>query len=366
MFQTRKKVLLLFAWVAALAACDASTTAPAADGLPDHTSTPALQAPADAEVGIAGDPVLGEATVQSAEAALGQARSPRVEGLLRTARRRFAAARADFDAGRWADARRNAREGREAVAEALVSGLGPSAADELEIDLQALLDDVESDPESFVAPGALTQAVSTLRSEARSARAAGDAARSAERSIFGHQHVDRDRTDRSRDGATDRARDGAGDRRHVDVDVDLARLAVAAAASGVELAEEFLATYGSSEAQDRLLATAIRLLRSAEEALATGHFRRALILGHQSVLKSLAAVVNVDGVSEAEAEYLWKLAKAKVAAASGEDDHPDYSRILPLAVKFLEAGEQKLAGGQWRPAATLFWYSAVLADILVP
>jgi HEPN domain-containing protein len=109
------------------------------------------------------------------------------------------------------------------------------------------------------------------------------------------------------------------------------------------------------------------MLALAEEALASGRYARAVHFAHHAHWSALKAVILPGGITEDELRAMAELAhrlfeEAKVAL--GDDPTELEERLLALAGRLIERGEQKLEEGHVRGVAPL-WRGAVISRWLI-
>jgi HEPN domain-containing protein len=352
--------LLALLAVLALPACDEGGVQPLAQGLSlaEAAELTVLEDPATLDIAVE----LSDATIDVA-ASLGDARAPYGRALSMQARDRFQAAHESLRAGDRRRALEEAREARRLVARALEATGGVEAVEalierieELALTLDAEDDDVFDDPEG------LRARLEALAAESRELLAQGRSVAAAERALLGEQLV---RWHRGR-------RDHRGDIRP-----DRARLAVSLAGTAVALAERLVTAtdtpvreVGSSEVRDRQnrwLMHAKRMLAMAEEALAGGRYARAVHFAHHAHWSALKAVILPGGITPEELDAMAELANTlyeEATMAVGDDPTELQSRLLALAGRLIERGEQQLEDGNKRGVAAL-WRGAVISRWLI-
>jgi hypothetical protein len=355
---TMRRVVTLLA-VLAFAACDETGFQP---------FDPALSLDEETELSVLQDPGSLDITVELADASAYVAASFDGTGttdghaLIAQARLRFQAAHDALLAGDRPRALEIAREARRLAAQAIVATGGAEAVEaliehieELALSLDPEDDDVFDDPEL------LRERLERLAAAARQLLAEGRLVAAAERALLGEQFV---RFHRGR-------RDHRGE-----VLPERARLAVALGGTAVALAERLVAAedipfYNVSDAvtdrQNRWLAHARHMLQLAEQALANEHFARAVHFAWHAQWSALKAVILPGGVTEEELRAMVELANGlyeEAVAAVGDDPTELEQRLLGLAGRLIERGEQMLAEGYPRGVAAL-WRAAVLSSWLV-
>jgi len=288
-----------------------------------------------------------------------------VEGrdLSAQARTGFLRAHESARAGDHRRALDEARLARRLAARALVATGGSEAVEALIERIEELvlsLDDEDDDV--FDDPELMKERLERLAEQARELHEQGHLVAAAERALLAEQVV---RYHRGR-------RDHRGD-----VRPDRARLAVALAGTAVALAERLVeaedtpvddaAASDVRERQNRWLAHAKRMLALAEEALASGRYARAVHFAHHAHWSALKAVILPGGITDEELRAMSELAnrlyeEAKVAVG----DHPTElkERLLALAGRLIERGEQRLEEGHVRGVAPL-WRGAVISRWLI-
>jgi HEPN domain-containing protein len=279
---------------------------------------------------------------------------------------RLAAADAALHAGDRRRALDEAREARRLLARAIVAHGGATAVEALIERVEELAAQIDAeDDDVFDDPAAVRAKLERLAAEARAFLASGELVRAAERALLAEQI----------------ARHHRG-RRHVRGDVvpERARLAVALAGTAVQLAERLIGAeeapvrdVGAGDVSDvddqrnRWLEHAKRMLARAQEALAAGHFARAVHFAEHAHGSALKAVILPGGVTEEEIRALVALAhhlhdEAKIAI--GDDPTPLELRLFERAGRLIELGEQMIADGHRRGVAPV-WRGAVISRWLM-
>ena len=350
--RNRFTTLVLAVGAPIFTACDDSTTGLGpADDLDETTLT------MDAELEISVDAGLAATALTTAEAVLGQARTPSVRARLLQAEDHFRNARRRWAAGDAPGARDRGRRAREAISDALLEGRGTRSVDNMIYEAEALIATLAVPGATYTDAADLASTLSGLVDQAREARDAGSDRVAGERMVAARQHTDRASRDRARDS----------DRRHDVLTPDiLARLQVAQGSQAIQLAWGLIG--GSpSEAQLRLMETAAELQSRAEAALAAGELGSAAALAYSAEIKALLAVVAADGVSHAGIQSVAEVsaqllaeARAVVAAGGSAVD----KAILKIAVRLYEQGAAQLAAGDAR-GVVLLWHSATMSAVLI-
>lgn len=278
-------------------------------------------------------------------------------------RARFFAARESLREGDHRRALELARRARLLAARALVAAGGAEAVEALieRLEELALTLDVE-DGDVFDDPETLKERLEALAAEARERQEAGNLVAAAERALLGEQLVrfHRGPRDHRGDVAPDRAR----------LAVDLARTAVNLAERLVNADDTPVREVGSLEVRDRMnrwLAYAQRYLAIAEHALENGRHARAVHFAWHAHVSALKAVILPGGVTEDELTAMAELANTlyeDAQAAVGGDPTELEERLLALAGRLIERGEQALEEGQKRGVAAL-WRAAVISAWLI-
>ncbi|HET9948249.1 MAG TPA: hypothetical protein VFQ22_04980 [Longimicrobiales bacterium] len=348
----------------ALAACEETTTDPAAEEL-----TPSEEL----ELTVLEDDETQEETFDIATVTeevaieMGDAGASEAHGLIGQARAALATARDARALGERRAALEAAREARVLIARALLASGGEDALnalieriEELAITLDSDDDDVFDDPELLQAT------LEDVASEARERLAEGDTVGAAERAVFGEQV----------------ARYHRGRRHHRgEILEERARLAVALAEQAVQLAERLVegdevlgqgvpARDDRPETHDhrnRWLAHANRMLNIAQRALDNGHWARAVHFAWHARWAALKAVVLPGGVTEEEQQAMGELADTLLAQATEAvgDDAPElHQRLLARAGRLIERGHEALEQGHVRGVAAL-WRGAVICAWLI-
>lgn len=275
----------------------------------------------------------------------------------------FAAARDALAAGDRRRALEEAREARRILARAVLATGGPEAVEALVERLEDLVDDLGTDDDDvFDDPEGLRERVAAIAAEARALFERGEYVRAAERALLGEQI----------------ARHHRGRRHHPgDIAPERARLAVALAGTAVSLAERLIAAdsvpvrdIGATDVdshRNRWLAHAHRMLEMAEQALANGHFARAVHFAEHAHWSALKAVILPGGVTEAELRAMAELARrlyAQAEIAVGADPTELEKRLLQRAARLIERGEQLITDGNKRGVAPV-WRGAVISRWLI-
>ncbi|MEZ4423747.1 MAG: hypothetical protein R3E98_10070 [Gemmatimonadota bacterium] len=336
----------------AFTACDRTPLDPGLDAF-DAPPDVAL----DTELVLATEPALAEVTLASAEAQLRRVQGAQVRARLRAAREHFEQARRRWNAGNADDARREGRRAREAVADALLLGLGRGSVEAMIDDVEALFLQVAVEGSGYDDPPALAATLAPLVNQARAAVAQGADRDAGEAMVRARQHVHR--AGRRADGMARRAHD-------LFERTDRARVQVAMGSEAIALAERLIPT--PTDTQTRLLDTARELQRLAEAALGQGEWGRAATLAREAEVTALRAVLDVDGVGHDEAQQIADLAEALLAEARstvGADASALDRALLELAGRLFAAGTETLAQGQPR-GLVLLWSSAAASSVLLP
>ena len=356
MMKKNRRIAALTLVVAALvSACDWSPAEP--EFLLEQPVVEAL----DDETALAVDPALAESALQSAEARVQPVSSANVRARLAAARGHFAEARRRYQEGRAQEARREGRRAREAIADALVTGLGPNALDGMIEEVEATIATLSVDGSGVDQPAQLIATLNRLVEGAKTDRARGRDREAAEKVVRGRQHTDR-HIHRKHDGP----RDGHGPDHRFGRD-EWARVRVAMGQESLELASRLIGS-APSDLQELLLASASELQRAAEAALAAGELARAVGLSKEAEVTALRAVVGRDGVGhvdiqsiQAAASQLLEEARVAVAAGASAID----VALLELAARFYEKGVAQVAEGKIRGLA-LIWHSANVSGVILP
>lgn len=343
-----------------LAACDQTDgTAPELQGL---TTQEAQELAVLEEEGSFDIPA--ELTFEATEVAIEFADGDVTEGraLAAEADVRFQNARRDLLLGRLRHALDEARVARRLIARAMLATGGPDALEALieRIEALAMMTDAE-DEDVFDDPSAVAEELQRLATEARERLAQGDSIGAAERALLGEQRA------RYRRGR----RDFRGDVRPA-----RARLAVELAGTAVALATRLVAddevtdrpeVTDLADRQNRWLTHARRMLRLAEAALANGHFARAVHFAQHAHWSALKAVVLPGGITEEEVRAMVELAHnlfEQAQEAVGDDATELEVRLLRIAGRLIEVGEQRVEAGYLRGVAPL-WRAAVISRWLL-
>jgi len=337
----------LLALVAAfgLAACSDNPTAP-------NGGSASI---ADAELEVAADPDLAETAVQDVEISLSVSAtpSPEVQDLIDQARAKWKEAREAHAAGDEELAKQLAEEARRLLAEAMITARGEEVIDAMMGRLDNIIERLAEPAEQYDRPAELKAMLETCADEAQALADSDDLIGAGAKLIYCLQLTDRARL-RHRDMVRDR--------------VNHARLAVARGHEAVGLATRMLGDSPTQTQADLLLA-AEALQRTAEAALSQGSPRRAASLAHRAEWTSLAAVVDIDGVSPEEARDILDADEALIAqaeAAIGPDPTPAQAALLNIAIRLHDAGVRKLSSSdRGRRGVGLLWHSAVTAAILI-
>lgn len=305
---------------------------------------------------------LTEATSAVAES-LGGGDPTEGRTLSAESRARFFAAREALRDGDRRRALELARHARLLAARALVAAGGAEAVEalierleELALTLDTEDDDVLDDPET------LRERLEALAGEARALLEEGRLVAAAERALLGEQVVrfHRGRRDHRGDVAPERAR----------LAVDLARTAVDLAERLVGADDTPVRDGDAGEARERMdrwLAYAKRFLSVAEQALENGRYARAVHFAYHAHASALKAVVLPGGITEEELVAMAQLAHdlyAQAAVAVGDDPTELEERLLALAGRLIERGEQALQDGHERGVGAL-WRAAVISSWLL-
>ena len=285
------------------------------------------------------------------------------------ARAAFAEARSAYLAGDHRRALDASRVARRLVARALIATGGVPAVDDLIERLEDML--LTMDDEVFDDPEALRAELEAIVAEAKALLEAGDSVGAAARAILGEQRA--------------RLRRG---RHHRDfrISSDRARFEVALARTAVGLAERLLQddvitdeqvetdTRASdspetdvSDRRNRWLAHAKKWLERAENALANGHFARAVHAAHHAQWSALKAVILPGGITEEEIRAMVDLAQelhAQAEAAIGDDPTDFELRVFNRAGDLIEIGIRRLEAGHKRGVAAL-WRSSLMSRWLI-
>jgi HEPN domain-containing protein len=356
---TTHRFFALFA-VLAFGACDESGTNPTdADLTLDEAAELALIEDAGS-MDIA--PELVDVTADVA-ANVGDPGSAEGRSLNLQARARFQAALESLHQGNRRQALAEARHARRLAAQALVAAGGAEAVEALIERLEELLAtlDVEDD-DVFDDPERLKARLEAIVAGARELLEQGNLVAAAERALLGEQLVrfHRGRRDHRGDVRPERAR----------LAVDLARTAVALAERLIASDDTPVRDVGSSDVPDRQtrwLAHAHRMLGLAERALESGHFARAVHFAYHAHWSALKAVILPGGITETELDAMVVVANnlyEQAQEAVGDDPTELQQRLLALAGRLIERGEQMLEDGYPRGVAPL-WRAAVISRWLI-
>ncbi|HUF75029.1 MAG TPA: HEPN domain-containing protein, partial [Longimicrobiales bacterium] len=201
-----------------------------------------------------------------------------------------------------------------------------------------------------------------LTAEARARLEDGELVAAAERALLGEQLV---RFHRGR-------RDHRGD-----VSPGRARLTVGLAGTAVDLAERLVSaddtpvrdasSSDASERMNRWLVQARRFLALAEHALQNGRYARAVHFAYHAHGSALKAVILPGGITEEELVAMAELANdlyGQAQAAVGDTPTELQERLLALAGRLIERGEEALEQGYKRGVAAL-WRAAVISRWLL-
>ena len=309
----------------------------------------------DAELEVAADPDLAETAVQDVEISLSVSANvpPEVQDLIDQARAKWQEAREAFAAGDEELAKQLADEARRLLAEAMITARGEEVIDHMMAKLDHIIERLAEPAEQYDRPAELKATLEACADEAQVLIDSDDLIGAGAQLIYCLQLTDRARL-RHRDMVRDRLN-------HV-------RLAVARGHEAVELARRMLGDSPTQTQADLLLA-AEALQRTAEAALGQGSPRRAAVLAHRAEWTSLAAVVDIDGVSPEEARAILDADEALIAqaeAAIGSNPTPVQLAVLNLAIRLHDAGVRKMqSGDRGRRGVGLLWHSAVTAAILI-
>ncbi len=365
---TRPRLATLFLALlgASMIACDDSSTGP--DLFDDLEQAPLAM---DADLAISVDSELAASALATARGALGPNRPATVRARLAAAEDHFDNARRRWAANDDEGARREGRNARTAIADAMLEGWGSGIVDVMIEETDAQVATME-ETETGYADASLSATLSSLVAQARTARDTGSYQDAGERMVAARQHTDRAARDHDRDRHRDRDTDRARDRDHDGArdgltHGDLARLQVAQGAAAIRLAWGLIG--GSpTEAQARLMETAEELQARAETALQEGNLSTAASLAHSAEIKALVAVVAADGLSHSDVQSVAALAgqlleEARTVVAAGGSAVD--KAILKIAVRLYEKGSAKLAAGNVRSGMTLLWHSATMSAVLI-
>jgi hypothetical protein len=357
------RVLALGALIAT-AACDDAATDPTFDDLDaqDALELAVLEDEGSFDAALTFVGVVGETQVD-----LGRP-DAEARGFRLQAAALFAEARRAHLAGEGRRAIDTARAARRLVARALIASGGlPAVEDLLERleDAGVTLDDAVVDD-----PDALRAELEAILDEARTALAAGDSVEAVAWAILGEQRL------RLRRGHHFRA---------FDIGQDRARFEVAVAAASVRLAERLIeagevpdavadvqptdaAMADVPERRTRWLGLAKRWLSRAEEALANGHFARAVHASGHAQWSALKAVVLPGGITREEIRLLVRVSETlleEARSAVGDDPGEVQARVLnraeelrALGVRMIEAGRVRGIAPLWRSASMSAWLVA--------
>jgi HEPN domain-containing protein len=351
------RALALFG-VLAIAACDQAGTGPFLDGLtPDEELELAVL-----EDEGAYDIALEVTTVGTDVAAsFGAARVPEGRGLLMEAQTHFAAAREALRAGDRRRALEEARAARRLIARAVLATGGQDALDALIERIEDLSITADEDEDFFDDPRSVADELRVLADAARDLLARGDSIGAGERVLLAEQRA---RFHRGR-------RDFRGD-----IAPDRARLAVSLAETAVSLAERLIAAQDVpvrdvavdvTDRQNRWLMHAHKMLERAQQALASGHFARAVHFAQHAHWSALKAVILPGGITEAELRAMVNVAEnlyEQAEAALGDDPTELELSLFQRAGRLIELGKTKLEQGNKRGVAALWRASVICAWLL--
>jgi HEPN domain-containing protein len=360
MKQMRTRRMWALLAVLALPACDESGV-----GLLDGEPTPdeAAELALLEDQGSLEIPFELTETTSDVAASLGGGDATEGRLLSAQARARFFAARESLRDGDHRRALELARHARLLAARALVAAGGVEAVEALVERLEELLLTLDAeDDDVFDDPEALRERLEALTAEARALLESGELVAAAERALLGEQLVrfHRGRRDFRGDVAPERAR----------LAVDLAGTAVALAERLVRAGDTPVREVDSSEVLDRMnrwLVYAKRYIAVAEHALEQGRYARAVHFAWHAHVSALKAVILPGGITEEELQAMADLANTlyeEALVAVGDDPTELEERLLALAGRLLERGEQALEEGRTRGVAAL-WRAAVISSWLI-
>jgi HEPN domain-containing protein len=352
---TMHRLVALFA-VLALTACDESGVDPLDADLTLDETAELVVLEDEGSLGAAFE--LTEVTTDIA-ADLGLVGSLEGRTLNTQARARFFAARESIRDGHYRRALEQARHARRLAAEALVATGGQEAVEALIEHIEEVALTLDSDDDDiFDDPEALREKLERIASQARELLEQGNLVAAAERALLGEQFIryHRGRRDHRGDVRPARAR----------LAVDLARTAVALGERLVAATDTPVREVGSSDVrnrQNRWLAQAKRFLFLAERALDAGYNARAVHFAYHAHWSALKAVILPGGITDEELRAMAILANdlyEKAQVAVGDDPTELEARLLTLAGRLIEHGEQALEAGNKRGVAAL-WSAAVIS-----
>ena len=343
----------------ALAACDESGTQALLDDLTPEESIElaVLEDPGSLDIALELNSAANDVAASFGGAGVGEGRGFNVQAGVR-----FAAAGEALRAGDRRRALEEAREARRLLARAIVATSGADGVSALIERIEELALITAEDDDVFHNPEALRARLESLAAEARDLLAGGHLVAAAERALLGEQIARHHRGRRDHPG---------------DVLPDRARLAVSLAGTAVALAERLVAAdsmpvrqLGTSNVRDhqnRWLAHARRMLEKAEQALAAGHFVRAVHFAEHAHWSSLKAVILPGGITEVELRAMVVLARHlydEAEIALGEEPTELEKRLFAQAGRLIERGEKMLADGNKRGVAPI-WRGAVISRWLM-
>jgi len=357
-YRMTHRALALFGLLA-LAACDQAGTGPFIGSLTPEEALELTVLEDDGSYDIA----LEVSTVGTDVAAsFGASRVQEGRALTMDAQTRFAAAREALRAGDGPRALEEAREARRLMARAVLATGGQEALDALIERIEDLAITAGEDDDVFDDPGDVADELTGLADRARDLLSRGDSIGAGERALFAEQRA------RFRRGRRDHRGDVAPDR---------ARLAVSLAETAVSLAERMIAAQDIpvrdavvdvTDRQNRWLMQAHHMLERAQQALANGHFARAVHFAQHAHWSALKAVILPGGITEPElramvtvADHLYELAEV----ALGDDPTELELRLFHRAGRLIELGKAKLEEGNKRGVAAL-WRASVICAWLLP
>lgn len=339
----RLRILMLAALLAGGAmACDDSPTQPGDD------VTAELAVNGDMELQVIGDADLSEVLID--DVALSMA-TPTDGPPFGSGRECFRDARQLLRNGDDEAARTQARECRMNLVRAMLERRGEEGLDELFGRVESLVERIGEASDEFARLADLGAKLRALLEEAHALRDAGDDVGAGERLVLALQIADRMR------------------HRHPDFDVDpeaAARLALARSGEAIRLAGELIPE--PTAKQELLLFRAGEMHRRARFSFEQGWYRRGVSQAHRAEQLSLFAVLNGERPTVEDAQALLVVAEEKIEAATaaiGDDPTEAQQRLLALAIRLKERGEQAINTWHWRGVG-LLWRSAITSEVLIP
>ena len=335
-------MLIVILWGALqLAGCTDTPSDPGFDKVPPI---------ADIEIELATDPDLTASLIEDVSSSMNANMTAAASVEIATAEGLFSQARVELTRGDYERVRSLGDQARDALGRALSRGRDRSSLDDYidrARDVRRRL--AGGDTDDFDRPDELRRHLDRLLDETDVALSRGDDAAAGRRAVDAHERTDRSRA-----------------RRH-DVDPEKgARLVVAMAAQAVDLANGLLDGIEIDERTQHLLDTDARLAASSAEALQSGHFRQAIMLGHKAVSVWLMAVIRPDKATDVGFQAIIDLAKAKLEAARVAlelEPNENLQKLLNRAVEAFESGMELLENGNDR-GIHLIWKAAVVGAVI--